>query len=373
MIEITKRLLLLSPLALLVRKAFASGDDVEAPPVAVAPTPITPEKLDAVTDRAIEGYLLPAYRSLVEASAALRAATVAAAPDAPAEPPAAVREAFAATVAAFARVDFLRFGPMAEKGRIERFSYYPDRHGTGARQLRRMLAETDTALLEPGAIARLSAAVQGMPAYESLVFGASRDAETRAYRWKLAAAIAGNLETIATETLDGWTREGGWATLMRTPGGSNIVYRDSEEPVIEVMKAITTGLLQVRDQRMLPAIGTDFASAKPARAAFVPSGNALAYLAASGRSIEDLAGKADLFSLVPSEAPRLGAASIKGFSAYQAGLAANASWQDAFASEAAYAHLRAAFDALKGLEDLYGYRFPTDAGISPGFNALDGD
>ncbi len=58
---------------------------------------------------------------------------------------------------------------------------------------------------------------------------------------------------------------------------------------------------------------------------------------------------------------------------YQRGLAANKDWAQAFASEAGYRPLRDAFDALKGLEDLYGFQFPAAAGISPGFNALDGD
>ena len=262
-------------------------------------------------------------------------------------------------IVAFAHVDFLRFGPMAEQGRLERFSYFPDRHGTGARQLRRMLATPDPAQLQPGAVAKLSAAVQGLPALESLIFAAKSDAETSAYRWSLAAAIAGNLDDIAKATLAGWVGADGWRAKMLQPGGSNVVYRDAEEPVIEVLKAITTGLLQIRDQRLLPAIGDNFAAAKPTRAAFVPSGNALAYLAASGDAIESLARTADLFGIVPTEAPRLGAESAAGFSAYRTGITANATWQEAFASEANYRNLRTAFDALKTLEDLYGFRFPS--------------
>lgn len=372
MITITKRLLLLSPLAFLARKALSSAK-AEEPQAGAAPPAITPDMLAAVTTRAIDGYILPAYRDLAATTASLAAAIGAAAPDAPARVDVATRKAFADTIAAFASVDFLRFGPMVEQGRLDRFSYYPDRHGTGARQLRAMLATPDPASLQPGAVARLSAAVQGLPALESLLFTADSDAQMRRYRWQLALALAGNLVDIARATEDGWTKEGGWRSLMLQPGGSNIVYRDAEEPVIEVLKSITTGLLQVRDQRMLPAIGDSFAAAKPGRAAFTLSDNALAYLAASGAAIENLARAADLFALVPTKAPRLAAESSKGFAAFHAGIAANPSWKEAFASEAAYAHLRAAFDALKGLEDLYGFRFPADAGISPGFNALDGD
>ncbi|MBZ9936501.1 hypothetical protein LB518_09360 [Mesorhizobium sp. BR1-1-16] len=379
MIAITKRFLLLSPLALMARKAFAAAtgepQDLgpEPPVVTVAPTPLTPDALNAVTRRAVEDFIIPAYKDLAAATAKLVAAIDAAAPQAPAAPDDATRAAFSAVIAAFAKVDFLRFGPMAEQGRLEKFSYYPDRHGTGARQLRRMLATPDPTQLEPGAVAKLSAAVQGLPALESLIFTADSDAETRDYRWRLAAAIAGNLDQIARDTLDGWTKPGGWQALMEQPGGSNIVYRDAEEPVIEILKAITTGLLQIRDQRMLPALGEDFAAAKPNRAAFVASGNALAYLAASGAAIEEIARAADLFSLTPTEAPKLGAASSAGFAAYRAGITASPSWQAAFANAASYKHLRDAFDALKALEDLYSFRFPAEAGISPGFNALDGD
>ena len=379
MIAITKRLLLFSPLALMARKAFAAAtgqpEDLGAEPgvVAVAPPPLTPAALGAVTERAVDGYIVPAYESLAKATAALSAAVTASVASAPVSPDAATAVAFAAVVTAFAKVDFLRFGPMAEQGRLERFSYFPDRHGTGARQLRRMLATPDPAQLAPGAVAKLSAAVQGLPALESLIFAAASDSETRAYRWSLAAAIAGNLDEIARATLAGWTGADGWRTRMLQPGGANVVYRDAEEPVIELLKAITTGLLQIRDQRLLPALGESFAAAKPARAAFVPSGNALAYLAASGAAIDGLARTADLFSLTPTEAPLLSAESNAGFAAYQAGIAANASWQAAFATETGYQHLRSAFEALKPVEDLYSFRFPSEAGISPGFNALDGD
>ncbi len=379
MIAITKRFLLFSPLALLARKAFAAAsgtaEDLGAEPsvVAVAPPPLTTAVLAAVTNRAVAAYIVPAYEELAAATGALASAVKSSAAAAPAEPDAATKAAFTVVVTAFAKVDFLRFGPMAEQGRLERFSYFPDRHGTGARQLRRMLATPDPAQLEPGAVAKLSAAVQGLPALESLLFAAASDTETRAYRWSLAAAIAGNLDDIAKAALAGWTGTDGWRQRMLQPGGANVVYRDAEEPVIEILKAITTGLLQIRDQRLLPAIGDSFAAAKPARAAFVPSGNALAYLAASGAAIEGLAEGADLFSMTPTEAPLLTADSKAGFAAYHAGIAANASWQEAFTTEANYQHLRTAFDALKAVEDLYSFRFPSEAGISPGFNALDGD
>ena len=59
---------------------------------------------------------------------------------------------------------------MAQDGRYERFAFFPDVHGTGARQIRGFLVSQDEALLKPGALAGQSAAVQGLPALESLLF-----------------------------------------------------------------------------------------------------------------------------------------------------------------------------------------------------------
>lgn len=364
MIAITKRFLLLSPLLVLARRAFGQANAATEPGSA---------PLARVTANAIDGYILPAYQSLQAATGQLVSAIDGhcATPEGETDPT--VRTAFEAVLVAWAKVDFLRFGPIAEQSRLERFSYFPDRHGTGARQLRKILASTDPALLEPGAVAKLSAAVQGLPALESLLLAGTSDKATIAYRCRLSLAIAQNLDAIAGETLVGWTKPDGWKHAMLAPGRSNIVYRDADEPVIEILKAIGTGLLQIRDQRLLPALGTSFAEAKPARGAFVKSGFALAYLAASGDAIESLVDKSELFNLTPDEAPALYADTKAAFAIYRDGIAASPSWADAFATEAGYQHLRSAFDALKTLEDIFNFRFPNAAGISPGFNALDGD
>ena len=91
-------------------------------------------------------------------------------------------------------VDFLRFGPMAQDGRYERFAFFPDVHGTGARQIRGFLVSQDEALLKPGALARQSAAVQGLPALESLLFSGKaallQPAPPEPFRCALAVAVA---------------------------------------------------------------------------------------------------------------------------------------------------------------------------------------
>ncbi|MCX5495252.1 imelysin family protein [Kaistia dalseonensis] len=364
MIAITKRFLLLSPLLVLARRAF--GQDAATP----APNEAA---MKAVTHNAIDRYILPSYQGLEAATATLVSAMKAACQTPTATPSPALKSAFEGVIKAWARVDFLRFGPIAEKGRLERFSFLPDKHGTGARQLRQILAKPDPALLEPGMIATRSAAVQGLQAFESLTFDAPDDAETASYRCTLALRIAENLHQIADDTLVEWARDGGWRQLMEQPGGDNIVYRNATEPVIEVLKAIVTGLQQMRDQRLLPALGKSFDTAKPARGAFVKSGMAFPYLLASSAAIESLIEQSDLFSLAPAAAPKLLAESKAATADFENSINVGSDWQAAFADKAAYDSLQHAFDVLKTMEDIFNYQFTAAAGIQPGFNALDGD
>ena len=155
---------------------------------------------------------------------------------------------------AWAGVDFLRFGPMAQDGRYERFAFFPDVHGVGARQIRGFLVSQDEALLKPGAIAKQSAAVQGLPALESLLFPGKAalllPAPPEPFRCKLAVAVAENTHTIAGEALAGWQGDESWATLLEKPAADNPVYRTHTEAMTEILKAILTGIEQVRDQRL---------------------------------------------------------------------------------------------------------------------------
>jgi predicted lipoprotein len=367
MIAITKRLLLLSPLLIAAKRVFAQNADAPAKP---GPSP---EALAIVANKAISNYFIPSYEALRDTTAKLVAAMQESCKNPTAAPDPAVRATFEAVLEAWARVDFLRFGPMAEKARLERFSFLPDPHGTGTRQLRQILAKPDPALLEPGAIAKKSAAVQGMPAFEALVFGSSDDAETAAYRCQLALRIAENLNRLASEAVTEWTQPGGWSELMLKPGGANIVYRDATEPLVEILKAVVTGLQQMRDQRLLPALGASIDKAKPNRGAFVKSGLSLAYLNASIDAIEELVEQSDVFSLTPNDAATLLAATEAGSGEFRKAIAIGKPWNEAFADPASYDSLKHGFDVLKTLEDIFNFRFAEAAGISPGFNALDGD
>ena len=50
---------------------------------------------------------------------------------------------------AWGALDFIRFGPIMNEHRLERFYFWPDPRGTTARQLAKLLAKRDPAVLTP--------------------------------------------------------------------------------------------------------------------------------------------------------------------------------------------------------------------------------
>jgi predicted lipoprotein len=332
----------------------------------------------AVVDQAIDGYILPAYAELEGATHDLVAEVEGLCLTPSAETQQALAVAFARTVVAWAGVDFFRFGPMARDGRYERFAFWPDVHGTGARQLRRFLAGEDPALLEPGALAEQSAAVQGLPALERLLYSGSKgrmntDAPDE-YRCGLAMAVAYNMDGIASEALDGWTGEDGWASLMHKPGADNPVYRTADEAMTEILKAILTGFEQMREHRLAPAVGETPGEARASRAPYNRSGQALPYLLASAEALQAFVDASGILTLVPEQEDWIANSVAFEFSNLDGALAAaGPDLEAALADPEMRQKLVYAQIVLADLRDLFQQQLGPAAGLTQGFNSLDGD
>jgi predicted lipoprotein len=345
-----------------------------------SPTPTGAQNSNyaAIVQRTISGYIVPAYQRLLIATTNLTKATDAYCAGPGEESKAAFTAAFAETVQAWAGVDFLRFGPMAREGRFERFSFWPDVHGTGARQLRQMLSAEDASLLQPGGLDRQSAAVQGFPALESLMFlpdkGVLASNSESPYRCSLALAVARNMNTIAALALAGWTGSESWAALMEKPGASNPVYATSSEAMTEILKAILTGIEQDRDLKIQPALGKTEAEAQPGRAPFPLAGQTLPYLRGSIQALKSFIDTSEVLMLLPASEQTIVSSYEAGFRALAETLdSAGDDFKAAIVEPDSRVKLAQLPDTLASLRDLFHYKlFPT-LGLSAGFNALDGD
>jgi predicted lipoprotein len=328
----------------------------------------------AVVTKAVENYIRPSYATFRDRAERLNGAVGTFCRTRAASDHTAVAAAFRDAVEAWARLDFLRFGPAAREARLERVAFWPDPRGFVERQLRQLLASDDLATLDAARIAGQSAAVQGLPALERLVVAipAGVDPPDLDRRCIVATAAAGNVAAIAAE-LDAAWRDGD--VLLLTPGPGNPAYRTSEEAANEVLKASLTGLEQLRDLALRPALGDAPDKAKPNRFPYAKSGNTIAYLAAAVAAQDAFIAESGIAAGLP-EADRWAERSVH-FELGQAGRTVATLRGSDLAAIATEPALRGKLDyvtiALASVRTTMATTIAADLGLSVGFNALDGD
>ena len=288
--------------------------------------------------------------------------------------------AYAEIVRAWAGLDFIRFGPVSREHRLERIFFWPDPRGFASRQLNGLIAAKKPELLEPGALARQSVAVQGLTALEILLYddkkplGTGTD-EAAQYRCALAGAIAANLHAIAEEISNGWKGDDGFRMKMLTPGSDNALYKDASETVRDVAKSMAMGLELCRDRVVLPEL-TAVTSDPPRRVrlAFEQAGLTGEYLQSSIIALKELYETIGLDGYVPVDKPWM----VKFVPNAWSSLIADAAKLDELRNKerGSDAHLHAMrkmrFD-LSGIRQIIFKELAPNAEIDMGINELDGD
>ncbi|MEP4481951.1 MAG: imelysin family protein, partial [Alphaproteobacteria bacterium] len=167
-------------------------------------------------------------------------------------------QAFRDTWLAWAPLDSYQFGPVEINGAALAVNFWPDKKNFVGRALRDLLAQPDAAQRDPAVIAAGSAAAQGLPAIELLLY-------TDAPECPAVIGISGYLHAMAGTLYDDWFDEGGWADLARAAGPDNPVYLSPAEFTKTLYTAIDFGLIRVADQRLGRPLGT-FERSFPTRA-----------------------------------------------------------------------------------------------------------
>ena len=196
------------------------------------------------------------------------------------------REQFTALTAAWARIQYISFGPIFEHQRAFRIEYWPDKRNVVGRQLAEVLKKQDHAALGPERFATTTVGVQGLPALERLLFGddalvalARGDGD---FRCGLFAAISNNLETIARDVVTGWT-EGDAAFLARIehPSEDDEEVPSGRDAAGRLLNDLLTATIAMRDMKLLAPLGTSLEKAKGQNAEYWRSGQSTAMLAAN--------------------------------------------------------------------------------------------
>ncbi|MEM1140202.1 MAG: imelysin family protein [Pseudomonadota bacterium] len=354
-------------------------------PNAVAAEPPDEAAFARLTADLVASHVLPRYAVLRSAAGDLQAATTAfcTAPDATGL--AAVREAFQSTSGAWAAIEHVRFGPIEFLTRHERMSFWPDRRNATSKALTSLIGNTELALDQPRVYINQSAAGQGLPAIERLLFSDGvlpadfMGAEGGDRRCAVLRGIVGNVAAIASDTASAWLEgDPPFKDYFATVGEDNAYFATHAEGAVAFVKSLMDGLYALSEVKLVRPLGASPEEARPRRAEQWRSGRTLAIVSANLNALVEIAGPAEegrlaalaLQSGAPSEA-----ADIAGRLQAAADLLAtiDSPLDEALADPDVWAQIDGVRQEIAAIRTAFETQSLPALGLSAGFNRFDGD
>jgi predicted lipoprotein len=294
----------------------------------------------------------------------------------------AAQQQFADLTAAWARIQYISFGPIFEHQRAFRVEYWPDKRNVVGRQLAEVLEKQEHAALEPERFATTTVGVQGLPALERMLFGddalAALASGDGAFRCGLFAAISANLESIARDVVAGWT-EGDAAFLARIehPSEDDEELPSGRDAAGRLLNDLLTATIAMRDMKLLAPLGASLEKAKGQGAEYWRSGQSIAALAANLEGWRALFGTdqglGGLLAAQPNGKPVADEVAAAADQAASALAQITLPLDKAVADAEQRKQVEAFAVQLVKLRDLLAGPVTTTLNLPVGFNALDGD
>ncbi|KQR77981.1 imelysin family protein [Rhizobium sp. Leaf341] len=286
----------------------AVAQEVDDELAAVPSSGLVVEAVPKVMTRAVDGFIRPGYRDLVERTGALadhlRPLCHRPSPRSLAH----AKRAFTDVTAAWSRIEIVRVGPVLDDNRFERVLFFPDRKSTGLKQVQRILAEGDETATIATSLRGKSVAVQGLGALEYVLFGTDADVLLDApdgFRCRYARAIAENLTSVAAELSAAWENPRGVQAAWKAPGPDNPLYRTEGEAATELLGILVHGVESLRDQRLRPVFAGAITPAPspghPKLAVYWRSGQTMASVAGNARGLKALFDSSGMRTLLPAD------------------------------------------------------------------------
>ncbi|MEM7196245.1 MAG: imelysin family protein [Pseudomonadota bacterium] len=144
------------------------------------------------------------------------------------------------------------------------FQFWPDKHGTAARQIRKVMNEKDMAILDANRFEQGSAALQGLPAFERVLYRLGREsgADTADNRFTCAylTAISMNLASMAADLADEW--RGVYRESIGSAGDASDFFDSPLDPIGEWLSQFATQLEIVRVLKLKAPLGLKDSSSR---------------------------------------------------------------------------------------------------------------
>lgn len=348
---------------------------------ALSPRVVEEAAVPRVMAQAVDGFIIPGYRDLAEATNALSEASAGLCKSPSETTLEAARSAFSSVVERWSAIEIIRLGPALEQNRFERFLFYPDRKSTGLKQVQAILAKKDESATSPETLKGKSVAVQGLGALEFVLYGTGAEVlsgKEGDFRCRYGLAVSQNLRSIAGELLAAWEKPDGIQAAWKEPGPGNPLFRDNREAATELLGVLVHSVEMIKDQRLRPFYaGTVHGTpdrGRPKLAIYWRSANTMPAISANLGGLQRLFDTAGMESLLPADSRSI-AGSIDFL--FKALIAATdgieGPIEDALADERQRAKLD--FIALNtaDLLDRLNREFGGSIGLGAGFSFADGD
>ncbi|MBH9301129.1 imelysin [Pseudomonas aeruginosa] len=344
--------------------------------LAIALGACSPQAPQAVTSAALaQQVILPTYSRWGEADQALASSALAYCQGK--EDLAKARDAVPAAQKAWAELQPLLIGPLAEGNRAWQVQFWPDKKDLVGRQVEQLLKNNPQ--VDAAALAKASVVVQGLSAYEYILFDSKidlADAATKARYCPLLEAIGTHQQQLAQDILARWKNDGGMLTQMsKFP---NDRYADAHEAIAELLRVQVTALDMLKKKLGTPLGRQSKGIPQPYQAEAWRSNASLASLDASLSGAqalwEGIDGKG-LKTLLPAEQKDLAGKIDAAYADSHAKLAAleQKPLSELLASEDGRNQLNALYDSLNVVHRLHEGDLARALGVQLGFNANDGD
>ncbi len=343
----------------------------------------------AIAKSSLTEVIRPGYSALSAATGSLRDKVSALCKQPSANTLQDAKTAFAGAVDAWSKVEIFRFGPVVQDHRYERLFYWPDPKGLGLRQVQEALTRQDQSVTLPDELAAKSVALQGFPALEYLLYGDGADVLAQkpvedlteplpqvegAFRCSFVLSVATNIDRIASNVVEDWREGSAYEKAFLGPTPDNPIYHTPKEVTLELFKAFSSGIELVRDQKLGKPLGASVAEARPKLAAFWRSNLTFANAIGNLEGVILLFNKGGFAGVVDADSPGVSNSIL--FDLNHA-IEVLRGMDKPFADVASDAELRAKLEALRGglknAGQTAGDIIARSAGLSFGFNAMDGD
>jgi predicted lipoprotein len=328
----------------------------------------------AISSKLTDGVIIPAYSAWSEADRQLAASAKAFC--AGEQTLTEARQAFSSAQSTWAAIQPVVLGPLAEGNRAWQIQFWPDKKNLVARQVEALVKAKPQ--LTPADLDKSSVVVQGLTAYEYLLFDPALNLEDSAQKARycpLLTAIGEHQLALAADILGQWQNKDGIAAQLRN--FPNERYAESQEAVTDILRTQVSAIDGLKKKLGTPLGRQSKGLPQPYQAEAWRSKASLANLAASLATAERvwLGAENDGVQTLLSDSQHDLKERVKSaFVDTRTRLAdIKAPMTDLLASDDGRSQLNALYDSLNNLHRLLEGEVAKTLGIQLGFNAHDGD